>query len=484
MKTKTINVLNYHLLHTLSRGKLYIALFLAACIIRLCVFIFFTHHNYRYCQPDSNDYHLSAYALARTHSMYHPETKQPIFWRTPGYPLFLSLFYTLFPPPNSTFMAAHQAHFYSLLTQIIASSFIPIILFFLFLTLTQDYILSRNGAWIFVFHPGYILSSTYLLTESSAMIFLYGFYLCLYKSIGLSPRIRYFLYAGLLLGITTWIRPMGQFIIPAALLLIIVFGCYQKLNRWYAINIFLLSFALSVAPWYIRNYQLTHTWTFCPMIGTYLNAFSAPKILRAHTNIPLEQCWLHFQKKALSLLRKAKKTTPTPYILADKSCLQSALPIIIAHPFLFLKEWYLEVQKTCFDLYSAQYPALINNTFWHDPLEEHLLSKTYACLVKEPLPWWMRISAWLELIYALWLWIHIIGATITWLLIPYFFFKKNPETTALLPYQSLWYKTVPLAFYLMLMTGGFGYARLRLPVEPLLVLVALNYQKYRRRSFS
>jgi hypothetical protein len=276
--------------------------------------------------------------------------------------------------------------------QVILNSCIPIILFFLAYALTASYAIAWITAWISVVHIGLILASTYLLTEGIALFFFYLFLLFFYKSFrAYGEREMYknksgygsLACAALLLGIFTWIRPMGEFFAIISLLILLL--CAQdswkrKLNK---MLLFALIFFTSIAPWYIRNYQRSGKLFFCPMFGLYLNAFTAPRIVRDISGLPLGQTWNTLQQQlALRMQEEARrmgytdfsrppqslKQLPIPELLAG----DIAWPIILAHPVLACMEWLEEVGMTAFDLYSYQLITFIKNNFKSDPLEAFL----------------------------------------------------------------------------------------------------------------
>lgn len=144
-------------------------LFIAAFLVRAITFQTYIQHNERYKQPDSMDYHNSAIGITVGTGMHRPDTLKPIFWRTPGYPLFLSFFYSWFGVRSSQFATNRPAQVTALWTQIILASFIPLLIFALINMLTGILAIAWMTAWISVFHLGMVLSSTHLLTESLAL---------------------------------------------------------------------------------------------------------------------------------------------------------------------------------------------------------------------------------------------------------------------------------------------------------------------------
>lgn len=456
-------------------------LFIAAFLIRACTFYFYVQHEERYHQADSNDYHYGGLTLALGHGMVK-QSGQPVFWRTPGYPYYLSKFYTYFGLKSAAFADNTPAHKAALWLQLILCSLIPIIIFFLAFSLLGLLKIAWIAAWISVFHVGLVLSSVYLLTEGLTLIFFYLFLLFFYKSffcIGEYPTSnsswkKNLILAALLLAIATWIRPMGEFVAISCAVLMFLFAQDSFREKFKKIGLFLLVFYACLAPWYIRNYQLTGKLFFCPMFGTYLNSFVAPKILRETHKVPFEQAWRYLQTVAG---QNAVQNLPAAraqglFLVPEHFALQTAMPILCSHPFLGLKVWMPEVFKTAFDLYSFQLIALANNMFKSDPLEEFLSEKIADTLYAKPAPWWMRIICWLDFIFTVWLWLSLfVGMFIFWIL-P--LFKRFQVSPAIKNMAGFWLKTAFLSASIMFMTGGFGYARLRLPVEPLMIITALT----------
>lgn len=414
---------------------------------------------------------------------------------------FLSTFYKLFGITQTKINDNEKAIQIALWTQVIINSFIPLFILFLAFAITNSLFVSTVTAWIIALHPGFILSSGFLLSEGIALIFFFlfllGLYSILYKP---SPQKShsdlskisadksknytllnfyrsnnvYFLviFAALALGITTWIRPMGQFVLVVSVGLLFIFDNTPLKNRLKKIGLFTLIFFASISPWYIRNYNLTGRFFFCPMFGVYLNTFNAPKIVRRIKKVSLEDAIrMLYEHAHLKINKKKKALTGTTRIVSKEAEVgQLACKIICAHPFWFIYDWIKEVLKTIFDLYTYQLVALHNNIFKYDPVEEFLLTKWSETLWLKPLPSLTRLLAWLEVFYTLFLWIGIFLGN--WFLI------LKPVTTKGLwalwqDPNRLWLITAFIMFSLVFMTGGFGYARLRLPAEPLLIILSL-----------
>ncbi|MEX0940351.1 MAG: hypothetical protein WDZ41_03255 [Candidatus Babeliales bacterium] len=458
-------------------------LFIVAFLIRATVFFFYIQHHERYRQADSMDYHICTVMLSLKGAMHHPQTAKPIFWRTPGYPVYLSWFYNWYDIKNMQFNAWESAQKTTIWFQIFLCSFTPILTFFLAFLLTSSLLLSWIVAWIFVFHIGFILASCYLLTDALAILFFFAFLLLFYTSFCIIGQLKcnqqnsllWITFAALSLGLYTWLRPNGIFIaVIASFILLLANDNWQK--KVLKICLFLSMFFLFLSPWYIRNYNFTGKCFFCPMSGPYLLAFSAPKILRRISNKPLDQCIKYLTYNVSKELSKqeelCKIITPDLVVPQELICGQIALPWIKKYPMFFLIDWCKEAAKTTFDLYGSQLVAFANNSYTYDPLEEFLTEKLQLCLYKQPMHWLMRFLCWLEALFYIFIWLGIFGGILIFLI--YYSWQKQ-KTLEIKKLQLLWIKTGLMIGGLVFMTGGFGYARLRMPAEPLIIILSLTF---------
>lgn len=468
--------------------KQLVILFLAAFLVRAGSFYFYVQHQERYRQADTMDYHNAALAIGVGQGMTKLNSGQPIFWRTPGYPLYLSYFYQLFGLHSAQFTDNMPAQKAALWVQIFLCSCIPLIIFFLALSLTGLLSIAWITAWLSVIHLGFILSSTFLLTEGLALIFFYLFLIFFYQSFRCygEPNerthwVRNIILTALMLGITSWIRPMGHFVGTASMVLLAAFANESWRLKLKKILLFGFVFLATLAPWYVRNYKLTHKVFYWPAAGTYLNAFVAPKVLRSIHETSFETNWKQLQNIAHQRAIQAFyiERAQGNHIVPEHIAGEVAWPIIMAQPWYAFKAWMPEVIKSTFDLYSSQLVSFANNSFMWDPLEEFLGEKLQLALYKQPMPFWMRAIAWIELLFNISIWILlIIGMFQFWITPLLKRFKVSPETKAL---AALWFKCLFLTGGILFMTGGFGYGRLRLPVEPLLWILALTIVIKRRK---
>jgi hypothetical protein len=459
-------------------------LFITAFLVRLTVFWWYVQHDARYQQPDSMDYHNCTLGIVLGTGMHRADTMEPIFWRTPGYPAYLAPFYYLWRGSDTGFKDWSIAHRAAIFVQIIICSLIPILVWLLAYLLTNNCTLASIAAWITVFHPGFVLASTYILTEGIAVFLFLLFLLFFYhqlRATDVTGR-RHFsrlmlISAALTLGAYTWMRPMGEFVAITALLLMLLFCKSPWSLRLRNMVLFATFFWLSLAPWYVRNHALTGQWFFCPMSGPYLNSFSAPKIVRTVNGISLEDSIRLLYSLAHKRVDEARQALAgSGYKLARETvCGAIAWPIIQAYPWIFIRDWLREVIKTTFDLYAYQFVAMANNTFRYDPLEEFLGEKIAACLYAGSIPWWLRSICYAELLYALWLWLGLLAGAWSYMFWPIVQHIHKKATLVSTHLQLLWWQITPFIGAVLIMTGGFGYARLRLPIEGLMIILSLTW---------
>lgn len=475
----------FSLIHYRPTTKQLLLLFIVSFLIRAGSFVFYVQYENRYCQPDTTGYHFAALCMKHGYGMKYP-TKKPIFWRTPGYPIFLMPWYDT-SIKTTDFHLHKSAHMIALWIQIFLCSFFPLLVLLFVFYATGSPPIGWTCALISMVHHGFILASIYMLTDGLGMIFFMLFLYALWHLIRfkgetalslatITPRspssYAMIPLAALSLSAYTWLRPHGQFIAYGALILML---CSEGSWRTKIAKslCFITLFMATLLPWYIRNYKLTGDFFFCPLFGLYLNVFNAPKIVARIEGISLKDAHTK-QVKASQVvigqeLRTRYKNNDRRIVCGENMCLVTALPPILAHPGYFLYDWIGEVIKTTYDLYAYQLVALHNKTFSSDPLVEYLPEKLADTLYAQPLPWYFRLIGWIELCFNIVMWLGIFSGFFSFVCIPLLCHDWRLFTS----YGYLWIKACFITGLVIMQTGGFGYARLRLPVEPLMIMMGI-----------
>lgn len=354
-------------LHTPASTATFFLFFIAAFLIRAGVFYFYIQHEERYCQPDTQSYTMPALTMYHGYGMVNPHN-MPVFWRTPGYPAFLAPFYAFSHSYSWEFSEHKNAHIAALWVQIFWCSLLPILLYVLAWVLTKSLFIAYTLAIVGIMHPGFILASTFLLTDGPAQIFFIMFLICLFMTLRSKRQYSEYVWlagAALALALYTWMRPMGQFVALAAV--IVLFFSHLSLQKKVKHSIFfILVFVALISPWFIRNYQLTGKVFFCPLFGLYFNVFNAPKIRARIENIPHEEAWKRQCKEAEAEVQNEyqeyARTGNNKAIVHEIICMKSAVPWIQNYPHYFIYDWIIEVCKTTFDLYSHQFDTRLRRS--------------------------------------------------------------------------------------------------------------------------
>jgi hypothetical protein len=285
-----------------------------AFIVRMGVFTYYMQYDERYRQPDSVDYHLAAWSLSQGRGLHYLDGR-PMFWRTPGYPLLLSYFFN--PAQRNPHFQLHTvAHRNIIWVQVVLCSLIPILAGTLAAVLTGSPPIIWATAIFSVFNTGYVLSSTYLLTDGVASLLFIVFLICLFCVVQFSSEelvvyrlnsVQIYLLltiAALALSAYTWMRPMGQFVgLLAFVMLGIASGKTWRISSVRAI-FFLVIFVATIMPWFVRKNRWTGQDFFCPNFRMYLNVFNAPKILARSAHIRLEEAHKRMTQAANNLVNE------------------------------------------------------------------------------------------------------------------------------------------------------------------------------------
>jgi hypothetical protein len=279
----------------------------------------------------------------------------------------------------------------------------------------------------------------------------------------LDTRTHYFytklLCAGLFLGIASLIRPVGLYVLVLdALMLAISSRKISTLIK--AFGALSLGWLVIVLPWLIRNFLLTGYIFFHTLPGLHFLQFTATQAY-----MDMHACsYLHAREQLLKELDTQidKQHIKTHDILHNIQCCQIAEQItahyIKERPLAIIKHALVQVLKTIFALHSTH--ILYIDQGWPEYNEHTTLwdkVKTYiAPQVSGPFI--------IFLIYFDMLSLFLLLAGFL-LFLSQIFRQKALFIVAL--------KTLPFIGLFIAITLAYGCARLRTPIEPLLIILAL-----------
>lgn len=200
-------------------------------------------------RADAGEYFMYAYNLRHKH-IYSKEVgnpkdiKSPVTpdaVRSPGYPLFLSLFVDGFPNEKMINKI--------LVSQMIISTLTLFVAFFFFQSFLPMFWAGMASFFVSL-SPHLIVANSYILTETlfCFLIVVVGLLVTLFVS---NPSFMSASIIGVTMGLASLVRPSLQYF-PVAMALFLIFH-YGKRKGTYFIVVMLLGFTLTFSPWIIRN---------------------------------------------------------------------------------------------------------------------------------------------------------------------------------------------------------------------------------------
>jgi 4-amino-4-deoxy-L-arabinose transferase-like glycosyltransferase len=419
-----------------------LAIVILSFVVRSFIFVtLLQKNNNSWVYPDSVQYYTTAQNIAVGHGITN-DCGDPQLYRLPGYPLFLA----------SGVLLNGDVIDHILWLQILLSCFVPILVFFLAqVLLPQAVLVAQIAALLSAVHMGFALYSGMIMTESLFLILLLLFFILFFRS--------YWGWAGIVLGIASLIRPVGLYVVMVALVVLLFENGYllQRLRNG---ALLLCGWLIIIAPWLIRNFLLTGALFFHTLPGHHFLQYSAAYVVmeRDHCSYGDVRPGLLAQwEKAIADKEQEMGKRLNDY---QRCCIAESIAsaIIKKHPWYALKTGLVQITKTCFGLYSAQ-PLLSDAYSWPNYDKDTAL--------------WTKIKRFLfphvhHKVLILFVYFEIMMMLIMGIGLLFFMWS--------LLYNRLWrlmfIKTVPFLIVFIVITVGYGCARLRMPVEPFLIIFA------------
>lgn len=226
-------------------------IFLLAIILRASMLIISIHANgfdnfiNNIVLAPGNDpytYHQLANNIIQYNSFTYQPGLPPVSLRTPGYPLFIAISYSLFGA-NPLIV---------LLIQIVLDSLVVIIIYKI-ANLFLSHSISIIAALLYSLEPH---AAIFSLSMYSDTIFVFTMTLFSYFFIkfSVSRKVSYLILSSFTLGVANLIKPSGMFI--PLIVIIIIFLIYKKTPKNFIVKslTFIIVFSLTITPWILRNY--------------------------------------------------------------------------------------------------------------------------------------------------------------------------------------------------------------------------------------
>ena len=401
-----------------------------ALLLRLALLLFALHttgtaaitsgDSASYLQPASSLLHHGCFCT----------DGQPEVDRTPGYPAFALL------------LGAASGHLLPLLlAQILLSTLTLVLVALLAHALTGSQRAACASAWFFACD---LLSVEHSIRVLSETLFVFLLVLLLFALVRwlARPHLLWPALAGLLLAVMAYVRPVAYtFAIPLACALPLLVRKPEssaRFTRWLHAVAFLAVFAALVLPWQLRNHRAAGSYAFSTVADKNLYFYVAGDVLARQALLPLEQWQQRVARddpaRWLRLHPDQASYTQTERVgwLRDQ-----ALRVLAAHPWLFLESWLRGELRLLISPGTTQLFRLIG-------------------LPARP----VTLAQW-----------PIVAACATYLLLLYALAAVAIGKHAL-PTRELILLLLLAAGFFAVSGGGQAVSRLRLPVMPILCLLA------------
>lgn len=429
-----------------------LAVVIAAFALRALLFSAFTRHDrHAWIYFDSDQYVGIAQHIAQGDGICL-NVGQPQTYRLPGYSLFVALGYKLFGMREEPI----------LWVQLVLASFIPILVFMLSGVLFPNLLwVARGAAVVTALHPGFVLYAGMLATESLFVIFFLLFLLQFFIGLLRQTASAWFMFgAGLALGLASLIRPVGHYALVLALMLVVIFASSWRL-RFKQGSTLMIGWLVAVAPWLIRNALLTGAICFHTLPGLHFLQYTAANAMVLHEGCSYVSARGQLLGEWDRSVRQQERELGRSLNDAERCAVGQGIArtYVLRYPFAAMRYSCVQLFKTMVALYASQL-LIADTNAWPD----------YG----NDVGWWARIKRFLMpevnhqwLVALVYYEIVLFVLLILGLLV--FLWRLRRDV-------FVWRAAalaIPFALLLWLLTVAYGCARLRLPLEPILIIFSV-----------
>lgn len=363
------------------------------------------------------------------------EPRKPDTFRTIGYPALVAMFLGLGLP-------------------ITAFPLIQIVI--VFLTAFGVYLIGKSffsemvgvvAGFLFLLDPVTIVNSLVIVTDTlyvGLLVWSIYFFFCSEKSMEKNAAL-----AGLLLGLSTLVRPISMFLLP---LLLLVYIIKRRKNSLKFVVGCVLFYVLSITPWIIRNYEVTRTIGISTVKSYNLYHYYVPEFLATKQNVSADKAreivgegMGQFDERSLANASRMQKRA---FEFIKKDPVDYALFHLLKTIPFFLSSGYETFSYGYNDSVGREVLPVIKENMTSLLLKgdskgiEKALMQSPLIVVEQVL----LASLWVAAFFALYL----------------AYLRRTVPKTAL-----LWL----IILYFALLTGPVAYSRYRLPATPFLFIL-------------
>jgi 4-amino-4-deoxy-L-arabinose transferase-like glycosyltransferase len=430
-----------------------LCLFVGALILRVVFFYCFLRNNPLQLAYDSGHYHAVATAVSQGHGFVNADGS-PHFYRLPGYPLFLATCYKLF-----NYQVA-----LTLLAQCVVASLIPLLAFGISLLLFPGaVVLARCVALVCAVHPGFLIFSGLVMSET---LFVLAFLLFIIFFIASLQRgsSAYACGAGIMLGCASLIRPVGAFLFIVSMTAIFLYTVPWR-TKFLQSLFFLFGMGIGCGPWLMRNFLLTGSLFLQTFSGPHLLNHGASRVLMYAHHTSYAQAQKMAYHDIDNLVHSASCILGGKIDEVERSRLveRYAFATLLQHPLPTLKLCVSNVCKTLFSLYAAEL-LCIDAQGVLPPYDANrtLRSMILRFIAPSVHNLWLIPLIYGEIFLNFFLLVGIFG----WFLMV---LRKRYEVSGNLMI------VLALSSVIIALSCVCGFARLRLPVEPFFIMLAMMF---------
>jgi len=488
---------------TIKRHKVFLTiLFIASLLVRLLFFYAFLHNNPLQLSFDSGHYHDVACALSNGNGFTNADGSAHCY-RLPGYPVFLALLYAC-GDTNVTL---------ALLVQIVLASLIPILIFLLsLLVFPQATTIAFLASAVSAVHVGFVTFAGLVMSETLfAFFFLLFLIFFLYAMRDCSWRVM--AGAGLMLGCASLIRPVGVWIVVLSILFIFLCKClgshpsirfatqitqgergvrnpfvvsvlrdpvpsesrdegrvkciepYERRSKFVAAGMLCATWLLVVSMWLARNWFIAGGLFLHTLPGPHFLNHGASRVVMTAQHISYQQAQRQIYAEYEALLAHERAVKHRALHEYERSAIAEhyAIGIMFSHPLQTMQLCCINMVKTVLSLYSSellcidsggQLPPYDTQRSWKSMLMRFLWPSVHN-----------RMIAWViyvELLMHFFIMMGVLGWLVHTL-------RRRKKVT-----PTLWYLWCVSAVLIGL-SCVCGYARLRLPIEPFFIMLAVSF---------
>ncbi len=294
-----------------SRVTFLLVVFILYAGIRLASFVLVFHERNLVIPNYYSELGISLMQQNR----YSIDKKDEGLIRAPGYPVYLTIIYSLFGiKPNI-----------ALFLQLLLSGFIPLLIFFNAEQLFGESI-ARTTALVSVVEPVSILYSNLLLSETLFVIPMLASSLLLIKAVKQGSFSKLLL-AAVCTGMAAYFRAVMVYMVFIYVVIYMVLAKYPAKKRILHIGAFAGVFVLMIAPWTIRNYVRYGYKGFCGIQDINLYYYRATGVVARLEKKP----FLDVQMELYNAVPKGLSTSKEFEFYRDR-----ATGIILRHPLIYL----------------------------------------------------------------------------------------------------------------------------------------------------